>query len=71
MRNPERVSLRPLLGGLILLLALTVIGATRFNNAGIIRAAGDCSGKTVLKCLHAGRFAAVTDNGTHVGILLK
>ena len=27
MRNPERVSLRPLLGGLILLLALTVIGA--------------------------------------------
>lgn len=33
MRNPERVSLRPLLGGLILLLALTVIGATRFNSA--------------------------------------
>ena len=32
MRNPERVSLRPLLGGLILLLALTVIGATRFNS---------------------------------------
>lgn len=33
MRNSERVSLRPLLGGLILLLALTVIGATRFNSA--------------------------------------
>lgn len=33
MRNPERVSLRPLLGGLILLLALTVIGAIRFNGA--------------------------------------
>ena len=33
MRHPERLSLLPLLGGLTLLLALTLIGATRFNSA--------------------------------------
>lgn len=33
MRHPERLSLLPLLGGLALLLALTLIGATRFNSA--------------------------------------
>ena len=33
MRNPERVSLLPLLTGLVLLLALTLIGSMRFNSA--------------------------------------
>ena len=54
MRNPERVSLLPLLTGLVLLLALTLIGSMRFNSAEQ-REILDRTGKpAVSPCVHSG-----------------
>ncbi len=38
------------------------------NDAGIIRAAGNCFGEACLKGCHIGRLAAVPNDGTHIGI---
>ena len=41
------------------------------QNAGIIRTAGDRSGKALLKRCHVQRLSAITNNGTHICFLLK
>ena len=44
---------------------------THIQNAGIIGAAGDRSGKALLKRCHVQGLSAITNNGTHICFLLK